>query len=321
MNKFDLELGELERYRPQVAEPSDFDDFWAITLANSRKKARPHVLSEITTPLKTVRVFDLKFSGYDGDPISGWIIAPIKPNRPLPVIVEFVGYSGGRSYPQEHLRWASSDYIHFIMDTRGQGGHGSFGVSPDLDGYGPSASGFMTMGIESPYSYYYRRVFTDAALAVDVAMKLDNADPSHIIVSGMSQGGGIALAAAGLNNSVFACMPDVPFLCDFRRAVGLTGALPYSELVNHLKINRDEVDRTFRTLSYFDGVNFAKRATAPARFSTALMDEVCPPSTVFAAKNWYSGESEIEVFEFNGHEGGGPLTWQGQVRWLEGLLT
>jgi cephalosporin-C deacetylase len=58
-------------------------------------------------------------------------------------------------------------------------------------------------------------------------------------------------------------------------------------------------------LSYFDGVNFAKRATAPALFSTALMDATCPPSTVFGAFHAYGGDADITVWPYNGHEGGG----------------
>ena len=50
------------------------------------------------------------------------------------------------------------------------------------------------------------------------------------------------------------------------------------------------VEQVFKTLSYFDGVNFAARAHAPALFSVALMDAVCPPATVFAAYNAYTME-------------------------------
>ena len=60
-----------------------------------------------------------------------------------------------------------------------------------------------------------------------------------------------------------------------------------------------------RTLSYFDGVNFARLATAPALFSTSLMDQVCPPSTVMGAYQAYAGPKDIRIWEHNGHEGGG----------------
>jgi cephalosporin-C deacetylase len=60
----------------------------------------------------------------------------------------------------------------------------------------------------------------------------------------------------------------------------------------------------FNTLDYFDGVNFSTRANAPALFSVGLMDMTCPPSTVFAAYNHYTGEKQITVWPFNQHEGG-----------------
>jgi cephalosporin-C deacetylase len=61
-----------------------------------------------------------------------------------------------------------------------------------------------------------------------------------------------------------------------------------------------------RTLSYVDGVNFAARSRVPARFSAALMDDIVPPSTVFAAYNAYAGPKQVQVWPYNGHEAGGP---------------
>ena len=39
-------------------------------------------------------------------------------------------------------------------------------------------------------------------------------------------------------------------------------------------------------------------------FSVGLMDQVCPPSTVYAAYNHYAGRKRMEVYPFNGHENG-----------------
>ena len=78
----------------------------------------------------------------------------------------------------------------------------------------------------------------------------------------------------------------------------------YFEISKYLQTHRDKVERVFQTLSYFDGVNFATRAKANALFSVGLMDEVCPPSTVYAAYNYWAGPKQIEVWEFNHHEGG-----------------
>lgn len=55
-------------------------------------------------------------------------------------------------------------------------------------------------------------------------------------------------------------------------------------------------------------------------FSVALMDQTCPPSTVFAAHNGYAGEKDIVVYEFNDHEGGGSFQQLKQLEWLRGLI-
>ena len=89
-------------------------------------------------------------------------------------------------------------------------------------------------------------------------------DPTRVIPTGGSQGGAITLAASALDGNVAGFMANVPFLCNFERAIGLTGAYPYQEIVDYLSVKRDDIDLVFNTLSYFDCVNFAKRIVGPA---------------------------------------------------------
>jgi cephalosporin-C deacetylase len=114
-------------------------------------------------------------------------------------------------------------------------------------------------------------------------------------------------------------MIDVPFLCHWRHAIDVTDELPYRELRDYLSVRRHDVNAVFRTLSYVDGLNFAARATAPALFSVGLMDEICPPSTVFAAYNHYAGPHEIRVWPYNGHDAGEQLQQVERYRFLAGL--
>jgi len=90
--------------------------------------------------------------------------------------------------------------------------------------------------------------------------------------------------------------------------------------VRYLKAHRDLVEQTFATLAYFDGAVLARLAVAPALFSVALMDVICPPSTVFAAYNAYAGPKDIAVYEFNDHEGGEAFQRTRQLGWLEDAL-
>ncbi|QPE05121.1 acetylxylan esterase [Microbacterium schleiferi] len=318
MPRFDLPLDELERYRPPVREPADFDDFWATTLDETRVVGGEALVEATDSPLRAFEVFDVTFPGFAGDPVKAWMLTPAGASRPLPAVVEFNGYGGGRGLAVERLGWVSAGYVYLLMDTRGQGSMwGSGGATADPHGTGPSASGFMTRGIERPEDYYYRRVFTDAVRAVDAVRTLPQVDPDRVAVVGGSQGGGITIAAAGLTPGLVAAMPDVPFLSHFERAVGLTDADPYQEIVRYLSVHRGAEERVFDTLAYFDVVNLAKRATAPALFSVALHDPVCPPSTVFAAYNHYAGaDKAISVYHHNMHEGGQAYQWLAQTAFL-----
>ena len=97
----------------------------------------------------------------------------------------------------------------------------------------------------------------------------------------------------------------MPFLAHPRRAVQITDTRPYGELIEYCSVHSDAVEQVFATLSYVDVVNHARRATVPALFSVGLIDDITPPSTVFAAYNHYAGPKDIAVYPFNGHEGGG----------------
>ena len=303
---FDLSLKELQTYCPERDEPKDFDAFWNSTLEEARALPLDAKFEKVEYGLVAQETFDVTYNGFGGQPVKGWLILPAQRQRKLPCVVEYIGYGGGRNFPIDWLLWASAGYAHFIMDTRGQGSAWSRGDTPDLYAEGGNAHfpGSMTKGILDPKHYYYRRVFTDAVRAIEAARSHPAIDAAHIAVTGGSQGGGITIAAAGLVPDIVAAMPDVPFLCHYRRATEISDSYPYKEIAEYCHVHRDKVEEVFSTLSYFDGVNFSTRARAKTLFSVALMDEVCPPSTVFAAYNYWAGDKDIKVYPYNGHEGG-----------------
>lgn len=300
----DLELAELLDYRPERTEPADFDAFWAETLDEARNCSLDATFAPVDCGLTTVDTFDVTFNGFGGQPIKGWLNIPRHRTAPPPCVIEYLGYTGGRGKPTDWLLWSAAGYAHFVMDTRGQGAGWRDGDTPDravvVSTHYP---GFLTMGIDAPHHHYYRRLYTDAVRAIDAARGCELVDTDRIAVCGTSQGGGLALAAAGLSPGLAAVMPGVPFLCHFERAIKITDTLPYFEITRYLRANPTRVTHALRTLSYFDAVNLAARADAPTLFSVALMDQTCPPSTVFAAYNHYRGSKDIRVYEYNDHDG------------------
>jgi len=318
---FDFPLDQLQTYLPPRDEPADFDAFWQTTLSEARRHPLNAAFAPVEFGLQAQETLDVTFAGFDGQPIKAWLILPRQRSGPLPCVIEYLGYGGGRGFPIDNLLWSSVGFAHLVMDTRGQGSGWRIGDTPDVYGAGgnPSVPGFMTQGILDRQHYYYRRVFTDALRAVDVARSHPAVDPDRIAVTGGSQGGGITIAVAGLEPSIQVAMPDVPFLCHYRRAIELVDTWLYREIQDFCHMHRDKVEAVFCTLSYFDGVNFAARAEARALFSVGLMDMVCPPSTVFAAYNHYAGLKDIHVYPYNGHEGGESYQTIEKVRFLIGL--
>jgi cephalosporin-C deacetylase len=316
---FDLPLDQLKTYLPTREEPADFDSFWQSTLNEARAHPLNATFERVDYGLVAQETFDVTFAGFGGQPVKGWLILPKQRAGKLPCVVEYIGYGGGRSFAIDWLLWASAGYAHFVMDTRGQGSSWSKGDTPDLyaEGGNPSMPGSMTQGVLDPKHYYYRRVFTDAVRAIDAARSHSEVDASQIAVTGGSQGGGITIAAAGLVPDVIAAMPDVPFLCHYRRATEIVDTYPYKEIAEYCHVHRDKVETVFNTLSYFDGVNLAARANAKTLFSVGLMDQVCPPSTVYAAYNHWAGEKDIKVYPYNGHEGGGSYQMVDKVKFLK----
>lgn len=316
----DLPYDELVTYRPTIASPEDFDSFWKQTL----EEARAHDLSVERTPwperLPHVAVDDVTFAGYDGQPVKAWFLRSRHATASTPCVVMFEGYGGGRGLPTEWLFWPVAGASLLVMDNRGQGSGHRVGATADVaPSSGPHQNGFLTLGIESPQTYYYRRLLTDAVRAVEAARSLPEVDARRVVVAGASQGGGIALATAGLVPDLSAALVDVPFLSHYRRAVEITDSFPYQELRLWLRMHPEAAECAFQTLGYFDGPAFARRASAPALFSVGLMDDVCPPSTVYAAYNHYDGPREITVWPYAGHEGGGPRQGLAQLAFLRRL--
>jgi len=301
---FDQPLDQLRDYRTNTVEPPELDRWWQLRLEAARAAARPPVLTRYEADIYApVEVYDAEFSGAGGDRIRAWYLRPAGADGHTPVVVKFIGYGGGRGLPAEHALLPALGYALFVMDSRGQGGLSTAGATGDYPGdpaAGPENARVMTRGIARPESYYYTRLFTDAVLAVEAASELTGAP--RVAVTGVSQGGGLALATAALVPQVVAvCHADVPFLCDIQRGITLSPDYPYTEVPEFLARHVELIPAALDTLRYVDCALLARRITARCLLSVGLMDTICPPSTVFAAYNEITAGKDISVHPFTGH--------------------
>ena len=302
---FDLPLEQMREYRTETTEPPELDLWWQLRLEEARANTREPSLTRYEADIYgPVEVYDAEFSGAGGDRIRAWYLRPADAGERTPVVVKFIGYGGGRGLPAEHALLPALGYCVFVMDTRGQGGRWTTGATGDYPAGqrgGPENAQVMTRGISRPEEYYYTRLFTDAALAVQTASEL--AGVPRVAVSGASQGGGLALATAALvPGAVAVCHADVPFLCDIQRAITLAPEAPYTEVSEFLAHQLDLIPAALDTLRHVDCALLARRITARCLLSVGLMDTIRPPSTVFAAYNEITASKDISVHPFTGHE-------------------
>ncbi len=316
MPSIDMGLDQLLTYAPPTTAQPDFDSFWQRTLSETRAHDLMPVLDVVEYPIRSVLAHKLSFAGYGGHRINGWYLLPRGYEaEQVPVVLVVHGYTGGAGLVHMHLPWVQMGCAVISVDTRGQGGE-----TGEAGGYeGGSVMGWMTNGILDPEGYYYRRAYTDCVRAVDFIHARPELDSSRICVTGGSQGGGLSIAVAGLDSRVKVVMPDVPFLCHFKRAVDITPSGPYPEIANYLAKYPDHVEPAFRTLSYFDGMNLAARIAPDSKnlWSVGLWDDICPPSTVFAAYNACPADSkDIAIYPYNKHEGGHGWQRERQIAFL-----
>ena len=327
MPAFDLPPAELERHRPDIEEPADFDAFWERTLKEASAQGDPLVsVRPVANGLRLTESWDVTFRGFAGDPVRAWFSRPAGMTGPLPAVVEFAGYGRGRGLPHERLTWVNAGYAHLLMDNRGQGDqYGCGGDTPDPHPPAPGGPGPAVRGLLDPRDYHYRRLIADAVRAVAAVRALPGVDAPRVAAVGNSQGGGLALAVAGLVPDLAALLVTAPLLCGIRRALDLTDVPPYGEISAYLSVHRGAEQAAYRTLAYVEGVSFARRAHAPAHFGVGLRDTVCPPSGAYAAFNRYAERAGgdpakvLHAYPFNGHEGGDAVHVRRQLDWLAAL--
>ncbi|MDP9173885.1 MAG: acetylxylan esterase [Planctomycetota bacterium] len=288
---------QLRLYRPSLYRPDDFEAFWEQTVSKAINQPLNAELIPYDLPARGVECFAIRFDGFDGGRLAGWFLRPERAGK-YPGVCMFHGYSGRAPRPLDMLPYAAQGMCVLSMDCRGQNGQ-----SQDTATY-PEGHylGWMTAGIRDHRTYYYRYVYADAVRALEVLAHREEVDNRRIAVTGASQGGGLCLVAAALSDRVTLALADIPFLCDFRRAITITPVGPYPEISSFIKAHPQLYDQVIHTLSYFDCLNLAPKIRCKTVISSSLWDDVCPPSTIYAVFNHINAEKHLEVFPFHKHE-------------------
>jgi len=293
----DKPLPELREYQGRNPRPADFDDYWAAALAEMRATdpAVETAPADFNAPFADCR--DLFFTGVGGSRVYAKLLAPKGASKPGPALLRFHGYTGASPNWVDLAPYAAAGITVAAMDCRGQGGR-----SQDLGLVsGNTHKGHIIRGLgDSPRKLYYRQVYLDTAMLARVVAGLPGVDPERLGAAGISQGGGLALACAALAPGVKRAAAGCPFLSDYRRVWEMDlGGRAYEELAEYFKKfdpRHEHEEETFTRLGYIDVQHLAPRITAEARMYTGLLDDICPPSTQFAAFNKITAPKEVRIY-------------------------
>jgi cephalosporin-C deacetylase len=297
MPSIDMPLEQLRVYKPTLYRETDFEGYWDSTISAAESQPLNAELIPYDLPFKDLQCYAVRFDGFEAGRLAGWYLRPAKSGK-FPGLCVYHGYSGRGPRPLDLATYAAQGMCVLSMDCRGQNGESQDAlVVQEGQGWG-----WMTKGIRHPKQYYYRYVYADAIRALEVLARRDEVDDKRLAITGGSQGGGITLAVAALSERPILALPDIPFLCDFRRAIEITPQAPYTEFQTFLKAHPHLYNDVIRTLSYCDCLNLAPWIKCHTVISNSLCDDVCPPSTIFAVYNHITATKQIDIYPYHKHE-------------------
>ena len=301
--QFDMPFEQLQTYAGTNPRPHDFADYWERGLAELAAIDPQVELVEAEFQTPFAECSHLYYTGTDGARIHAKLLRPRQRQGASPAVLMFHGYSGNSGDWVDKLGYVALGYTVAAMDCRGQGG-----LSEDVGGVrGWTLRGHIVRGLgDAPEKLLYRHIFLDTAQLARVVMAMDGVDPARVGATGMSQGGGLTLACAALEPRIKLAAPVFPFLCDYKRVwqkeLAKNAYLELDEYFRRFDPLHEHEEELFTQLGYIDVQFLAPRIQAEVMMAVGLMDDVCPPSTQFAAYNKISAPKSLRIYPDYKHE-------------------
>ena len=301
---FDMPYEDLLIYEGTNPKPADFDVYWDTSL--SEMKAIDPQVELIPAEFQTdyAECYHMYFTGVDGARVHAKYLKPKQVSEPGPAVLMFHGYSGNAGDWFDKLPYVAAGFTVAALDCRGQGGR-----SEDPGGVlGWTLNGHIVRGLDNdPKKLLYRAIFLDTAQLAKIVMDMPEVDKNRVGATGGSQGGGLTLACASLEPGIKKAAPIFPFLCDYQRVWEIDqDVAAYEELrawFRRFDPRHDRESEIFTQLGYIDNQHLAPRIRAEVLMAVGFMDEICPPSTQFAAYNKISAPKSLVTYPDYGHEG------------------
>lgn len=296
-----------EKIQPTQTNPADFDAFWAegkAELAEMPIDARVTLLPDQCTSSANVYHVSFRNAGksWDGSSarVYGILCEPKAPGK-YPALLRVPGagirpYRGDRGYAERGVITLEIG-IHGIPVNLPQEVYDALGTG--------ALNGYESYNLDDRKKYYYRRVVLGCLRANDFLTSRENWDGKTLVVAGASQGGLLSLATAALDPRVTALAATHPAYSDVTGYLhGRAGGWPHMFKPDSKTgaPSSHAIPSKIATTGYYDTVSFARRVKVPGFYNWGYNDEVCPPTSMYAAYNVISAPKKLALTLELGHQ-------------------
>jgi cephalosporin-C deacetylase-like acetyl esterase len=259
---------------------NDFDEFWRQNFQNLRSVNSNYQLEKIeSSDSLNIDLFSVSIKSYNNVVVRGYLEMPKKKGK-YPALFRVPGYTEAL----EPLN-LYDDMIVFSLNVR------NHGISDDEY---QRAYDMWVQNINDKDKFFYKGVFLDCIAGLDFVCSLEQVDQDRIAVWGASQGGGLSMFVASMDQRIDLCISDIPFLTDWQRYFEISH---WEELDKWMGDNANvKWSEILDVLSYYDTKNMVDRIECPVWMGIGLQDDVCPPATSFASFNRINTEKSYVIY-------------------------
>lgn len=312
----------VDKIKPYTQEPQDFRSFWQknveelkqVPMSYTKELYKDYCTDKIDCYLVKLQIDKMGHSMY------GFLFYPknVQPGKhPVVLCPPGAGIKTIKD-PMRNKYYAENGFVRFEVEIHGLDPRISSETFGEISrAFNDRNGGYLANGLENKDIYYMKHVYVGLVRCIDFLTSLPEWDGKNVAVQGGSQGGALAIIAAGLDSRVTQCVANHPALSDMAgyAAKGGTGGYPHFCRQPQILSNKD----CLNTLAYFDVVNFARYVKAPTYLTWGYNDVTCPPTTSYAVWNTLKCTKESLLTPINEHWTT-TETNRGQMEWIKAHL-
>lgn len=310
----------VDKIQPYTKEPSDFFSFWQaevektekFPLEYTRTVAEEYCTDKVVCELIKLRVDNSHY-------IYAYLTYPRNAkNGTCPAVICPPG-AGIKTIklPMRHKFYAENGFIRLETEIHGLDPRLPESTFKEIQSaFAAKGNNYLENGLDNRDNYYMRHVYLSLIKAIDFMASLPQWDGKNMAFQGGSQGGALALIAAGLSPRVTHVVANHPALSDMAAYAekGRTGGYPHFN-----KANQMLTPEKIKVMAYYDVVNFARHIKCPVYMTWGYNDNTCPPTTSYAVWNTLTSDKEALLTPVNEHWTS-DATARKQMEWIKQRL-